>query len=173
MSLEKKAGASVSNKILLVDDEKDSVDLYFPVHVSKVTMYVNGEQFTGSKAILLPILSALLLLVLISGVLYGLFTTKAMKRLTAAAHEIAVRSYLPTQDHGVFHDLYDSLNTLDAEIRASDHLRAQTEKMREAWIAIITHDLKSHSLPSRGIRRSCGKPAAGTGSGAAVMQGLC
>ncbi len=124
--------------------------LYFPVHVSKVTMYVNGEQFTGGKAILLPILSALLLLVLISGVLYGLFTTKAMKRLTAAVHEIAVRSYLPTQGHGVFHDLYDSLNTLDAEIRASDHLRAQTEKMREEWIANITHDLKTPLSPIKG-----------------------
>lgn len=117
--------------------------LYFPVNISKVTMYVNGEQFSGGKAILLPILSALFLLVLVLGVLYGLFTTRSMKRLTAAVHEIAARSYLPTQDHGVFQDLYDSLNGLDAEIRASDQLRAQTETMREEWIANITHDLKT------------------------------
>lgn len=45
--------------------------LYFPVDVSKVTMYVNGERFAGGKTIILPILSAMLLLVLISGVLYG------------------------------------------------------------------------------------------------------
>ena len=124
--------------------------LYFPVNVSKVTMYVNGERFAGGKAIMIPVLLVLFLLVLISGILYGFFTTKAMKRLTTAIHEISARSYLPVQEQGVFHDLYDSLNTLDAEIRASDHLRAQTEKTREEWIANITHDLKTPLSPIKG-----------------------
>ncbi|MCD8169134.1 MAG: sensor histidine kinase, partial [Clostridiales bacterium] len=65
--------------------------LYFPVNISKVTMYLNGERFTGGRMIILPILSALFLLVLISGVLYGLFTTRAMKRLTTAVQEISGR----------------------------------------------------------------------------------
>ena len=124
--------------------------LYFPVDVSKATMYVNGERFAGGKTIILPILSTMLLLVLISGVLYGVFTTKAMKRLTTSIQEISVRSYLPVQDHGMFHDLYDSLNTLDSEIRASDQLRVQTDKMREEWIANITHDLKTPLSPIKG-----------------------
>lgn len=124
--------------------------LYFPVDVSKVTMYVNGERFAGGKTIILPILSALLLLVLISGILYGIFTTKAIKRLTTSIQEISVRSYLPIQDHGVFHDLYDSLNTLDEEIKASDQLRLQIDKMREEWISNITHDLKTPLSPIKG-----------------------
>ena len=124
--------------------------LYFPVDVSKVTMYVNGERFAGGKTIILPILSAMLLLVLISGVLYGIFTTKAMKRMTTSIQEISLRSYLPIQDHGMFHDLYDSLNILDAEIRASDQLRIQTDKIREEWIANITHDLKTPLSPLKG-----------------------
>lgn len=124
--------------------------LYFPVNVSKVTMYVNGERFASGKAIMIPVLLVLLLLVLISGILYGFFTTKAMKRLTTAIHEISARSYLPVQEQGVFHDLYDSLNTLDAEIRDSDQLRVQTEKMREEWIANITHDLKTPLSPIKG-----------------------
>ena len=124
--------------------------LYFPVDVSKATMYVNGERFAGGKTIILPILSTMLLLVLISGVLYGVFTTKAMKRLTTSIQEISLRSYLPVQDHGVFHDLYDSLNTLDSEIRASDQLQVQTDKMREEWISNITHDLKTPLSPLKG-----------------------
>lgn len=124
--------------------------LYFPEHVSKITMYVNGERFTGGKMVILPILAALLLLILAAGVLYGLFTTNAIKRLTASVEEIAHRRYLPVQNHGVFHDLYDGLNTLDEEIRASDRLQAQTEKMREEWIANITHDLKTPLSPIRG-----------------------
>lgn len=131
--------------------------LYFPVNISRVTMYLNGERFTGGKTILLPILAALFLLVLAAGVLYGLFTVRAMKRLTTAVQEISVRSYLPVQDHGVFHDLYKSLNTLDAEIRASDQLRAQTEKMREEWIANITHDLKTPLSPIKGYAELLGE----------------
>ena len=124
--------------------------LYFPVNVSKVTMYVNGERFAGGKTIMIPVLLVQFLLVLILGILYGFFTTKAMKRLTIAIHDISARSYLPTQEQGVFHDLYDSLNTLDAEIRDSDQLRVQTEKMREEWIANITHDLKTPLSPIKG-----------------------
>lgn len=124
--------------------------LYFPVNVSKVTMYVNGERFTGGKTMIVPVLTAMFFLVLVSGVLYGLLTTRAIKRLTTAIREISVREFLPVQEQGVFHDLYDSLNTLDAEIRASDHLRAQTEKTREEWIANITHDLKTPLSPIKG-----------------------
>ncbi|MDE7245474.1 MAG: HAMP domain-containing histidine kinase [Oscillospiraceae bacterium] len=124
--------------------------LYFSMTVSQVTMYVNGERFAGGKAIILPILLVLFLIILVLGVLYGLFTSRAIKRLTTAIHEISNRSYLPVQDQGVFHDLYGSLNTLDADIRASDQLRTQTEKMREEWIANITHDLKTPLSPIKG-----------------------
>ena len=130
--------------------------LYFPVNISKVTMYLNGERFTGGRMIILPILSALFLLVLISGVLYGLFTTRAMKRLTTAVQEISGRCYLPVKDSGVFRDLYHSLNTLNEEIRASDRLQVQTEKMREEWISNITHDLKTPLSPIKGYAEILG-----------------
>ena len=131
--------------------------LYFPANVSKITMYVNGERFSGGRTIMLPIISVLLLLVLISGVLYGFFTTKAIKRLMEAVWEISARSYLPIQDHGVFQDLYDCLNTLDAEIRSSDQLRLETEKVREEWIANITHDLKTPLSPIKGYAEILGE----------------
>lgn len=124
--------------------------LYFAVNISKVTMYVNGDHFAGGKKIVMPVLAVLFLLVLILGVLYGLLTTKAIKRLTDAIHEIAARSYVSIKEQGVFRDLYDSLNTLDAEIRDSDNQRTLTEKTREEWIANITHDLKTPLSPIKG-----------------------
>lgn len=133
------------------NDGKDYVYiLYLRVNISKLTIYVNGDRFAGGKNIILPILFTLFLLVLLFGVFYGLWTTKAMKRLMTSIQEISIRGYLPVEDHSVFQDVYDSLNALDTEIKASDQLRVQTEKMREEWIANITHDLKTPLSPIKG-----------------------
>ena len=52
--------------------------LYFPVNVAKITMYVNGERFAGGKAVVLPVLLALLVIILVLGILYGLLTSRAI-----------------------------------------------------------------------------------------------
>ncbi|MHC1747301.1 MAG: sensor histidine kinase [Cellulosilyticaceae bacterium] len=124
--------------------------IHFPMKISKVTMYLNAERFTGGKTIAILIVGMLFMIVLISGITYGFWTTQTMSHLTASIREIATRSYLPIQAHGAFRDIYDSLNTLDTEIKASDMLRDQTEKMRKEWIANITHDLKTPLSPIKG-----------------------
>lgn len=124
--------------------------LHFPVKISKITMYLNGDRFTGGKTIVIFIIGILFGVVLVSGIIYGFWTTRIMNRLTASIREIATRSYLPLQVQGAFGDVYDSLNSLDAEIKASDRLREQTEKIREEWIANITHDLKTPLSPIKG-----------------------
>lgn len=124
--------------------------LHFPMKISKVTMYLNADRFTGGKTIAILIVGILLMIVLISGIIYGFWTTRIMSHLSASIREVATRSYLPIQAHGAFRDIYDSLNTLDTEIKASDRLREQTEKMRKVWIANITHDLKTPLSPIKG-----------------------
>jgi len=124
--------------------------LHFPIKISKVTMYLNADRFTGGKTIAILIVGMLLMIVLISGIIYGFWTTRIMSHLTASIREVATRSYLPIQAHGAFSDIYDSLNTLDTEIKASDRLQEQTEKMRKEWIANITHDLKTPLSPIKG-----------------------
>ncbi|MPM42013.1 Adaptive-response sensory-kinase SasA [bioreactor metagenome] len=124
--------------------------LHFPMKISKVTMYLNADRFTGGKTIAILIVGMLFMIVLILGIIYGVWTTRIMSHLTASIREIATRSYLPVQSHGAFRNIYDSLNTLDTEIKASDRLREQTEKMRKEWIANITHDLKTPLSPIKG-----------------------
>nr|WP_314460437.1 HAMP domain-containing sensor histidine kinase [uncultured Clostridium sp.] len=124
--------------------------LHFPMTISKITMYLNGDRFTGGKTIVILILGMLFMAVLISGIIYGFWTTQIMNRLTTSIREISVRNYLPIKVHGSYKDIYDSLNALDTEIKASDRLRRQTEKMQEEWIANITHDLKTPLSPIKG-----------------------
>lgn len=124
--------------------------LYYPIEIAKVTMYLNGAQFVGGKRMILPMIAILFCVILLAGIVYGFQTTRAMDRLTLAIQDISRRRYVPEQAHGVFTDLYDSLYTLDAEIKASDQLRRETEKIREEWIANITHDLKTPLSPIKG-----------------------
>lgn len=132
------------------DRDEYTYILHFPMKISFITMYMNGERFAGGKAVILPVTAGLFFVILIAGAVYGLWMAGAIKRLTAALHEIAGRSYLPIHDRSAFQDLYDGLNTLDSQIRSSDRLREQTEKMREEWIANITHDLKTPLSPIKG-----------------------
>lgn len=124
--------------------------LHFSMNISKTTMYLNGDRFTGGKTIVILILGLLFTVVLISGIIYGFWTTRIMNRLSTSIREIAARNYLPIKVHGAYKDIYDSLSSLDTEIKASDRLRSQTEKMREEWIANITHDLRTPLSPIKG-----------------------
>lgn len=124
--------------------------LYFPMKISKITMYLNGDRFSDGKTIILLILGMLFSIILIFGILYGFWTTHIMNRLTTSIREISSRNYLPVNINGAYKDLYLSLNTLDSEIKESDRLREQTETMRKEWIANITHDLKTPLSPIKG-----------------------
>lgn len=113
-------------------------------------MYLNGERFSGGKNVLLPIAAVLLAFISFSAILYGFRLTRTVKQLVISVDEIAGRSYLPVRSTRAFRDLCESLNRLDAELRAGDQLRRETDRMREEWITNITHDLKTPLSPIRG-----------------------
>ena len=122
----------------------------FPLEISKVTMYLDGKKFSTGKPILLGLIGAMVVIVVLLGIGYGYWMTKNMSRITRAVKDVTNRAYLPITNKGAFADVYSSLNTLDTEIKASDVAREQNDKMREEWIANITHDLKTPLSPIRG-----------------------
>lgn len=124
--------------------------LHFPIHITKVTMYLNGDNFTEGKTIFLFLTSLLFVFILLSGIIYGLWTTHTMHKLSLAIKQIAARTYTPMHHKGSFRNIYESLDSLHTEIRESDHIREQSDRMREEWIANITHDLKTPLSPIKG-----------------------
>lgn len=124
--------------------------LYFPMKIQKITMYLNGNKFTDGKSAAFLVISILLIIVIFSGIIYGFAMTKAISHLMISIKNISYRCYLPANTSGAFGDLYDSLNKLDEQIKASDKLRKETDTMRREWIANITHDLKTPLSPIKG-----------------------
>ncbi|WP_343342818.1 HAMP domain-containing sensor histidine kinase [Terrisporobacter petrolearius] len=124
--------------------------VHFPLNISKVTMYLNGDRFTTGKTIILLCVSVVFLIIIVAGFIYGFWITKTINRMSLSVKDIAGRSYVPVTNSGVFSDVFESLNHLDTEIKTSDKVKEEAEKMRKEWIANITHDLKTPLSPIRG-----------------------
>lgn len=124
--------------------------VHFPLNISKVTMYLNGDRFTTGKTIVLFCVSVIFLIIIAAGFIYGLWITKTVKCISLSVKNIAGRSYVPVKNSGAFGDVFDSLNHLDTEIKSGDKIKEETEKMRKEWIANITHDLKTPLSPIKG-----------------------
>ncbi len=122
----------------------------FPVKILKITMYLNYDKFHRGKTILMGLMIVITLLILVSGAVYGIWITKKMSNVIAAIRKIGLRSYDSTKNKGVFQDVYDNLNFLDSEIKASDDERKRNDTLREEWIANITHDIKTPLSPIKG-----------------------
>lgn len=135
----------------LTHNETDYIYIvHFPLNISKVTMYLNGDKFTTGKTIILLGVSVVFFIIIVFGYIYGLWITKTIDRMSVSVKEIAGRSYTPITNCGAFHDAFESLNDLDTEIKKSDKVKEETEKTRKEWIANITHDLKTPLSPVKG-----------------------
>ncbi len=73
-----------------------------------------------------------------------------LSKIKKGIEAVAQRSYTPMPEKGIFSEIYGALNKMDKEIRNSDKLQEETERMRSEWIANITHDLKTPLSPIKG-----------------------
>lgn len=80
----------------------------------------------------------------------GLWLIRHLSKIKKGIENISQRSYIPLPEKGVFSDIYGALNKMDIEIRNSDKVQKETERVRSEWIANITHDLKTPLSPIKG-----------------------
>lgn len=119
----------------------------FPYAIGKYMLYYNGERIGRLYPVfrmgILFLFCAIALLVLA----YGFWLTRHLRKITKGITKLSLRTYLPLPEKGVFREIYRSLNEMNTEIRHSDKVQQDTERMRKEWIANITHDLKTPLSP--------------------------
>lgn len=73
-----------------------------------------------------------------------------LSKIKKGIENISQRTYTQLPEKGIFSEIYGALNKMDMEIRQSDKIQEETERVRNEWIANITHDLKTPLSPIKG-----------------------
>ena len=122
----------------------------FPYAIGKHMLYYNGEHVGRLSFLFLMGISFILCFVFLFMVCYGFWLTRHLGRIVRGIGDISLRSYAPLTEKGVFGEVYGALNQMDTEIRQSDKVQEDTERLRREWIVNITHDLKTPLSPIKG-----------------------
>ncbi|MEZ3496438.1 MAG: HAMP domain-containing histidine kinase [Lachnospiraceae bacterium] len=124
---------------------KKIVNLFFLLFIFSVLLFLAGRSF----ALLRPGRRSIFVIFCIMAVC-GLWLIMHLSKIKKGIEAVAQRSYTPMPEKGIFSEIYGALNKMDKEIRNSDKLQEETERMRSEWIANITHDLKTPLSPIKG-----------------------
>ena len=102
----------------------------FPYAIGKSVLYYNGE--TVSR--LSPLFRLLIFSVFFAGaalfLIYGFWLTRQMGKITRGIGNISLRTYQPIPEKAYSTASYAALNKMDREIRHSDQLMEETERVR-------------------------------------------
>lgn len=122
----------------------------FPYAIGKYMLYYNGETVSRLFPVFRLVIFFAFFVAVALFLIYGFWLTRQMQRITSGIGNISHRNYKPLPEKGIFSGIYRALNKMDAEIRRSDQLKEETERVRREWIANITHDLKTPLSPIKG-----------------------
>lgn len=122
----------------------------FPYAVGKYMLYYNGETVGRLSPVFRMVIFLVFCAVVALFLIYGFWLTRQMGKITKGIGNISLRTYQPLPEKGIFSSIYTALNKMNMEIRHSDQLKEDTERIRREWIANISHDLKTPLSPVRG-----------------------
>lgn len=122
----------------------------FPYDVGKYMLYYNGEVIGRLK----PVFTLSLFGVIFAGsalfLIYGIWLTRQTGKIAKGIGNISRRVYNTIPEKGTFGSVYMALNKMNEEIRHSDQIKEETDRVRREWITNITHDLKTPLSPVKG-----------------------
>lgn len=126
--------------------------------ISKVTMYLDNNEFVSGKSVILPILGIIIFVVVILGGVYGIRLTKEISKIIRSLEKISSRNYDAEENKGKFGVIYENLNRLDNELKSREEKRYMDDKLRKEWISNTTHDLKTPLSPIKGYAELIADP---------------
>lgn len=146
-----KGGGSSGNCTMFVgsvsnNKKKWTYIIGFPAKISKLTVYVNYNFASKVRYILSGMFAIILLLIAI----FGIKINGSLSNIIKGIERLASNNYKHIKEKGLYRDIYASLNLLDERLKASETERKRNEKLREEWIANISHDLKTPLSPIKG-----------------------
>lgn len=130
--------------------EKWTYIIGFPVKISKVIMYLNYNNLSNLKWIVLSLFAVIMFLILILGAVYGIWMNHLSSNIIESIKKLTSNSYIRMKENGIYEDVYKSINLLDNKLRENENERKRNEISRDEWISNISHDLKTPLSPIKG-----------------------
>lgn len=119
--------------------------LFLLIFVLSFVLFLFGRSFNLLQFGRRPLVAIFCVMALL-----GFWLIMHLSKIKKGIENISQRTYMPLSEKGVFSEIYSALNKMDREIRQSDKVQEETERMRNEWIANITHDLKTPLSPIKG-----------------------
>ncbi len=124
---------------------KKKLSLFFLISVFSILLFLAGRSLSILQMGRRP-----LFIIFFVMAICGLWLVLHLSKIKKGIENISQRTYTPLPEKGIFSDVYGALNKMDKEIRNSDKVQKETERVRSEWIANITHDLKTPLSPIKG-----------------------
>ena len=150
-------GAEGVNSILASSVEVNGQQLSYIINfdyykLNKSIILYDGDVLVK---ILRAILSAVLIMdsiiAILAGYLFSRKLTKPVKNIIGGVTTLSKNDYnLEFRERGLYKDVYANLNNLSRTLKNNERERKKLEKMREEWIANISHDIKTPLASIRG-----------------------
>lgn len=128
------------------NEEEWAYIIDFPAKISKVTMYLNYDNYLNIKFVLIGLFIFIILLTAV----YGICINRTLSNIIVGIKRLASNAYVPIKEKGMYKEVFNNLNLLDSKLKASEEERKRNETLREEWIANISHDLKTPLSPIKG-----------------------
>jgi signal transduction histidine kinase len=88
---------------------------------------------------------------LLFGYLFSRRLTKPLESIIRDVKTLSEGEYnLHREESGVYKQIYQNINDLSSKLRSNEEERRNLEKMREEWIANISHDIKTPLVSIKG-----------------------
>lgn len=124
---------------------KKKLYLFFLISIFSILLFLAGRSLSILQMGRRP-----LFIIFFIMAMCGLWLIMHLSKIKKGIENISQRTYTQLPEKGIFSEIYGALNKMDMEIRQSDKIQEETERVRNEWIANITHDLKTPLSPIKG-----------------------